>query len=209
MSIPSNKSHCSLHDGSIFLGISSLPVGKDSEFIAALSKMTYDIKLALEKKVKMREEKKELNPYINDLSQDFYIPHYFYLFGQFDLLFLTMVEGFNFPIRQFSYLAFQKARTRKKQTLQFARHSVLGPTPKFDPEKRVNKVLGHLFHENSNAFPLITICRLKVNDFHLFDSGVEFLRGCIKVINHILKTKRDSRGSKSDKSWMHSSPMTW
>ncbi len=179
-------SRCSLHDGSIYIGLTSLPLGQEDEFVKSLSSL-FDIKKnELELKMALGKRDEEDDTIYEAFRSHFYKPKYYYLFGKFDLVAISLIEGFNFPVRQFNFYNFQESS--EEEFLEFSRHSILGPTPKFN-QSDIISLFERVGFDGNTEFPLISITRLKINDFYLFEFGVEFLRACIKAINSLLRSK--------------------
>lgn len=183
--------HCSLHDGGIFVGLTSLPLANERRFISDLTDLFHSRREELKDKTRPYEEISSEK--FDELNEKFYLPKYYYLFGKFDLAAISLVEGFNFPVRQFNSFNFQRSSTSKesRRRVNFAKHSILGPTPRFEGE--LIDFYDLLDPEGANRYPLIGITRLKVNDFFLFDHGVDFIRACIKCIRFKLSEKSSYR----------------
>ena len=122
------SSKCLLHDGSVFIGLTSLPLGKEKEMKKDLDSLFENTKNGLLKKVNQIK-----NDDFDDLKSKFYNPKYYYLFGQFDLAAISLVEGFNFPVRQFNFNKFYENASCKELT--FSRHSNFRSSSKIQRRK--------------------------------------------------------------------------
>lgn len=189
------NTNCLLQDGTVFIGLTSLPIGNESIYTQSIKELFSLRKKELIGKTQLRPLSSESKNYLDILDSKLYKPSVYYLFGKFDLAVMSAVDGFNFPVRQFNYHSFQSV-LMDDSVLPFNRHTILGPTPKIGDES-LPKIFESKQHFGQKRFPLITISRLKLNDLHLFDNGVEFMRGVIKVINERLQKKKDPLKTKN------------
>lgn len=182
----SAETNCLIQDGTIFIGLSSLPLGREIEVNKTIEKLLKNFKKRLNRKIKDYTVCDLSNEFLKDLNEYFYIPKKYYLLGEFDLALITLIDGFSFPVREFSHKSFYL--NAENPTLEISRHNILGPTPKFN-DRTITDVFKNIFSERSK-YPLISISRLKLNDIFLLEKGTDFIRGSIKLINKKLKDKK-------------------
>ncbi|SNS33862.1 hypothetical protein SAMN06265376_111107 [Dokdonia pacifica] len=192
------ESNCLLQDGSLFIGLISLPLGKEEETNATLEGLFEDYTKRLNKKISLYSNKKEGDTDYDSLIKFFFKEKKFYLFGKFDLAVITIIDGFSFPVREFS-LKGLNLFSKEDCILDISRHTILGPTPKFNNDKddkddKDDKITGlHKKIYENKQLPLISITRLKLNDLCLFKNGTDFIRSVIKQINYTLKNQIDKK----------------
>ena len=180
------ETNCLIQDGSVFIGLSSLPLGKESDIENTVDKLFVEFKKLLKRKIKDYTTVDYPNSALEDLDNHFYNPKKYYLFGEFDLAMITLIDGFSFPVREFTHKSFYL--NTENPLLETSRHNILGPTPKFNDENIINSYKRVFSPENQ--YPLISISRLKLNDLFLLEKGTDFIRGSIKLINQKLKEIR-------------------
>ncbi len=202
------RDNCLLHDGSVFIGFSSLPFGKQREFFENEIKQLFEnYKDALEKNLdrrrKLDEESNRLDPgfykYADEFSDYFYVPKAYYVFGHFDLAVLSLVEDFVFSTRTFTPFdpvivkdnpGTVNASGNYDWLFAFDHKVFTGPTPKFQDQHDIVDLAKKTFL-NRKSLPLISITQLKLSNALQISYGSTFLRSVIKAIYFILRHKRD------------------
>lgn len=186
---------CLLFDGTIFIGLTSMPLGKNQEIIDSLEKLEKNLRSDLNKKIEnltdLTKSEELLDPKSkwSELHHLFYKSRRFYLFGRFDLASICLVEGYNYPVRKFSQSEFNLYGNQ--DFISIDRHNILGPTPRISSNNTNIVGLREIFHPSaSKKFPLIALVRLKIHDLLLFHGGVEVVRSIIVLINQTLKSNK-------------------
>ncbi|GAB5476327.1 MAG: hypothetical protein Mars2KO_44260 [Maribacter sp.] len=183
-----DETGCLIQDGSIFIGLSSLSLAKQDIVSNTVEKILKEYKGSLKRKTKDYTTCSKSNKFLKEQNEYFYNPNKYYLFGEFDFAVITLIDGFTFPVREYSQKGFHL--NTNDSILEFSRNNILGPTPKFN-EENITKLYSGVFSQKSKQ-PLISISRLKLNDFFLLEKGTDFIRACIKLLNSKIKKEIES-----------------
>ena len=186
---------CLLFDGTIFIGLTSMPLGKNDEIVNSLENLENSLRIDLNNKIEnltdliKSEEQRDPKNKWSELQNLFYKSRRFYLFGRFDLASICLVEGYNYPVRKFSQSEFNLYGN--KYAISIDRHNILGPTPRISNNNTNIVALKDIFHPTaSKKFPLVAIVRLKIHDLLLFHGGIQIVRSIIVLINKTLKSNK-------------------
>ena len=206
-----------LDDTSIFIGLTSMPMGKEKEFNKEI--------LAHIKKHKDRTEEYSISKMPDDIFTNYlYVPKTFFIFGTFDLATLSLIDDFEFCTQAFHpfdpiYPTAQELYENYEYTQDpdgesgrryFAHHMIVGPAPCWSENKQQIIKLAFdtfIFGPPKNGesdgprmpLPLIGICQLKINNGLLIGSGTDILRCVIRVIKKVFNNKPRKENHKHPK----------
>lgn len=178
--------HCILDKASIFVGLTSLPIGRESEFRKRLKGMFEEHR----KKVS-----RHFSPESKESFKDFFLPQFYYTFSSFDLAVLSLINDFEFPTQTFhpyhplwpdhidkSQISINKQENQTSDKISSFYHQVnIGLVPRFSPGELSEAVnLAKNTFLKDQPLPLIAICQLKLNNEPLIGTGTDFLRCVIR-----------------------------
>ena len=173
-----DRSFCHLDYTSIFIGFTSLPIGKEEQFKKELSKLFENYLKDYKKNFPSKIPKEEFST--------LYIPKFYVIFSPFDLVSLSVMDSFEFGSQTFCPFHPDWSEGEESSRRSFSYQVILGPTPKFseDREKKESQSirLAKSTFLSERPLPLIAICQLKLNNALIIGAGVDFVRCVIKAI---------------------------
>jgi hypothetical protein len=181
--------HCIIDKASIFVGLTSLPVGHECEFRDRLRGMFENHLKKISQNFRHKSE---------EFGNIFFRPQFYYTFSAFDLTILSLINDFEFPTQAFHpyHPLFWPDTPDKIASFQ---HQVnVGLVPRFSSgEDSVAVKLAQTTFLNNQPLPLIAVCQLKLNNECLIGTGTDFLRCVIKA----LRRRYEEEAKKQDGKW--------
>ncbi len=189
-------------DASIFIGMTSMPLGKEPEFLLRIGRMFS----------RYRDDATRLmtdqQPYRGQFEKYFYKPVPYVLLGTFDLAALALMDDFEFGVQTFTPVHPLMGGTEEdKEYVDFDHRVLLGPG--FRGEKDMLTLAQETFlgekrpcaAGTEDGFvprqPLIGICQVEVNTSFLVGGGADYLRALSKAINSEFADWRTSENDTS------------
>lgn len=166
--------HCIIDESSIFIGLASLPTGRECEFRDRLKGM-------FENHLK-RISRHSFN-HGKEFYDVFFHPQFYYTFSAFDLTVLSLINDFEFPSQAFHPYHPLLLPDISDELASFPHQVNVGLVPRFSyGEDSVAVKLAQTTFLNNQPLPLIAICQLKFNNECLIGTGTDFLRCVIKAV---------------------------
>jgi len=171
-------------DLGVFIGMATLPIGSENIFLENPL-----IRLFEEYKKKTSEESasSDAQDYKDSFEAYFYKPIPYYLFGNFDIGLLSVVDDFTFSSRYFhpySQLLKDEDENALENDENFTFKAINGLIPDYKNSNTTPKALYSLIE--SNDLPLLGIVNLKLENSLLIGSGNFFTSLIIDKINRVL-----------------------
>lgn len=141
------------------------------------------------------EEYKDYEKKYEEFKKFFYKPSFFHCWGEFDILTLSLIEGFGMGSRlntSFDYLRTNKELNFPDALSQY--HIGIGNLFKYDKSKNLQTTHNQIQQDikiQEIEYPLMGFVKIKLNDFILFSSG-NYLVECVVVyIDNHFKEKEE------------------
>ncbi len=171
--------HCLLADASIFIGMTSLPVGDELGFFREMNEFfaTY------------RSGVVSLLTNADKWEGSFYQPTPYLLLGSFDVAFLALIDDFEFPVQTFHPLHPDFPGANDKPQRNFAHRTLIGPCPRWapnDPGGKLIELAKRTFLRDEPS-PLVGLCQVEVNTCFHIGGGGNFIRCLLKAINSLFR----------------------
>lgn len=180
-----------IHDFSVFLSYAHCPLINLQRRVETLENMFTLQKELLKKKIERSLTSKSISPSsiieYREFESLFYQPKIYHCFGEFDLLMMCLIEGFDMGSSlntSYSYLQAGEDLNYPDNLAQT--HISLGATYKLHTHESIENVYRKI-HPTSNKQPLIGIIELKINDFLLLENGIIFSNKFIEYLKKQFK----------------------
>lgn len=195
------RNRCIVDDAGIFIGFTSLPISQETDFYKREIKGLFNV---YKKGLKENFPKNKRTEYFHEFRKYFYKPKGYYIFGQFDLAVISLVDHFEFSTRTFhpfDPLMADIKNAGKRNPRTFSHKILLGPSPMFERVLNIVERSKDSFLSN-DPFPLIAINQLKLSNAFIITYGTDFLRCAIRSIRYVLESTIAKNKKNGKKPWM-------
>ena len=192
-----NQNKCKLDSAGVFVGFTTMPTGLGvyNFFNTQISHIFQNYKEGISSNYKKLSPKWNQSDDGKEFENYFYQPKGYFLFGEFDLLVLSLIDDFELPIRGFKPFSPLITNSGSKEEPSnedtFAHKVIVGPSPISNLKTGIKEIAKRTFliKKDDDRFPLISISKIKLNNTVLVKYGIKFMRGVIHAINKIVETQ--------------------
>jgi hypothetical protein len=188
-----------LADASVFVGLTSMPIGHEVEFLDEMDRFFGNYRSAVSERLLPAAARAGFEEHL-------YRPVPYVLLGPFDVAFFSLVDDHDFAVQkfhEFNPLWIRHVADGALASLPlrgFAHRAIVGPCPRWSEdevttllgqdeaaaqqglyERRIVKLAQETFLRKS-PLPLVGICQVEVNNSFLIGGGGNFMRCLVKAI---------------------------
>lgn len=187
------------NDCSLFIGMTSLPLGKEKEFISKefVEGLFPNYRKSLQKYSSIKfHEGIELHGASLELREDLYKPKVYALFGEFDLAILALMDDFTLSSRIFhpynGYLRLEGKNNKKEKGFNYRYQVINGIVPKTatngDEELTDSSLVDEFrdIYDFDSDHSLISITSFKINNGILIGNGQKVIELVIDFIRAVI-----------------------
>lgn len=159
---------------SLFLGFASVSVSERKEF-----------------KDQIQQLYKKVNSRLDEGQTIIIEPRFYYLFGDYDLLVLSLMNDFDFALRTFTpYNPDFSGNNKNVESINFDHQIILTSFP--DSSNNCSDPTS--FYKTIDKFPLVSVTRVKLSSYFLMEQGLNFVNNVSEYIKKIMSHEDSNIG---------------